>query len=152
MNFFVDTYCCSAYVPAGKYFYQHPCIDIGDGAGTTTNSTDLTLQKLNSNIGNFGTSGLSASLVHHHRSRFMIVAAEVLGKAVNSMASAFRVVKSTQFVYTPSNASSMRDPDFKLELIKVRITMFGTLGLQPQMQQRRIASNDLFAGLSARLL
>ncbi|DBB01759.1 TPA: hypothetical protein ACH3X1_000378 [Trebouxia sp. C0004] len=34
------------------------------------------------------------------------------------MASSFRAAKSTQFVYTPSNASSMRDPNFKLELIK----------------------------------
>ncbi|KAL0050695.1 hypothetical protein WJX82_005308 [Trebouxia sp. C0006] len=41
-----------------------------------------------------------------------------LGKAMNSMASSFRAGKSTQFVYTPSNASSMRDLNFKLELIK----------------------------------
>jgi len=42
-----------------------------------------------------------------------------LSKAMNSMASSLRAVKSTQFVYTPSNASSLRDPNFKLELIKV---------------------------------
>ena len=63
----------------------------------------------------------------------MIIAAEVLGKAINSMASSFRAAKSTQFVYTPSNASSMQDPNFKLELIKVSISMFGVLGLQPQV-------------------
>ncbi|DBA90046.1 TPA: hypothetical protein ACH3X2_004312 [Trebouxia sp. C0005] len=34
------------------------------------------------------------------------------------MASSFGAAKSTQFVYTPSNASSMRDLNFKLELIK----------------------------------
>ena len=70
----------------------------------------------------------------------MIIAAEVqtqavlqLGKAINSMASSVRAAKSTQFVYTPSNASSMRDPNFKLGLIKARISMFGVLGLQPQV-------------------
>ncbi len=57
----------------------------------------------------------------------MIIAAEVqtqvvlqLGKAINSMASSVRAAKSTQFVYTPSNASSTRDPNFKLGLIKVK--------------------------------
>ena len=50
--------------------------------------------------------------------------------AINSMASSFRAAKSTQFVYTPSHASSMRDADFTLELIKVRISMFGVFGLQ----------------------
>ena len=56
-----------------------------------------------------------------------------LGKAMNSMASSFRAAKSTQFVYTPSNASSMRDPNFKLELIKVRSCMFAVLGLQSEV-------------------
>ena len=70
----------------------------------------------------------------------MIIAAEVqthavlqLGKDMHSIASSLRAAKSTQFVYTPSNASSMRDPNFKLELIKVRISMSGVLGLQPQV-------------------
>ena len=58
----------------------------------------------------------------------MSVVAEVLDKAINSMASSFRAAKSTQFVYTPSNASSMRDPNFKLELIKVSSSMCGVLG------------------------
>ena len=80
----------------------------------------------------------------------MIIAAEVLSKAVNSMASSFRAGKSTQFVYTPSNASSTRDPNFQLELIKVRISMFG-LHFN-RMQPHPTASNDLCPGLSAKLL
>ena len=51
-------------------------------------------------------------------------AAETLGKAINAMASSFKALRSTQFVYTPTNASTMRDPNFILELIKVRIIMF----------------------------
>lgn len=69
----------------------------------------------------------------------MNVAAEVqtravvqLGKAIHSMASSLRAVKSTQFVYTPSNASSMRDPNFKLELIKVTAACVGNL--EPHLQ------------------
>ena len=54
-------------------------------------------------------------------------AVQQLGKAINSMASSFRAARSTQFVYTPSNASSMQDPNFKLELIKVRSCMFAVL-------------------------
>ncbi|KAA6423165.1 MAG: hypothetical protein FRX49_07152 [Trebouxia sp. A1-2] len=41
-----------------------------------------------------------------------------LGKAIDLMASLFRAAKSTQFVYTPNNASRMQDPNFNLELIK----------------------------------
>jgi len=49
----------SAYVSAGKHHCQNPCIDIGDGAGiVTTAFADHPLQKLSSNIGNFGTFGL----------------------------------------------------------------------------------------------
>ena len=72
-------------------------------------------------------------LVHQHRFPPMIFATEQLGKAINLMASSFRAAKSTQFVYTPSNASSMRDPNFKLELIKVRSCMFAVLGLQSEV-------------------
>ena len=70
----------------------------------------------------------------------MIVAAEMqthavlqLGKAIDLMASLFRAAKSTQFVYTPNNASRMQDPNFNLELIKVRISMSGVLGLPSQV-------------------
>ena len=49
----------SAYVPVGKHGCQNPCIDIGDAAGMSTAFADLPLQKLSSNIGNFGTFGLS---------------------------------------------------------------------------------------------
>lgn len=89
----------------------------------------------------------------------MIFAAEAqtravlqLGKDMHSIASSLRAAQSNQFVYTPSNASSMRDPNFKLELIKVRISMFGVIGLQLQVLLYPIASDDLCAGLSAKLL
>ena len=72
----------------------------------------------------------------------MIIAAEVqtqavlqLGKAIHSMASSVRAAKSTQFVCTPTNAASMQDPNFKLGLIKVRISTFDVLELQPQVYQ-----------------
>ena len=113
---------------------QNPYIDIDDGAGTTTAFADHPFQELSSNIGKFGTFGLiHTSLVRQHRFPPMIFATEQLGKAINSMASSFRAAKSTQFVYTPSNASSMRDPNFKLELIKVRSCMFAVLGLRSEV-------------------
>ena len=63
----------SAYVPAGKHHFQNPCIDVSDGARMTTAFADDPLQKLVSNIGNFGTFGLihiagpstQVSILHH---------------------------------------------------------------------------------------
>ncbi|DBA98456.1 TPA: hypothetical protein ACH3X3_012457 [Trebouxia sp. C0006] len=72
----------------------------GEGTGTTTAFADHPFHKLSSNI------------------EVQTQAVLQLGKAINSLASSVRAAKSTQFVYTPSNASSMRDPNFKLGLIK----------------------------------
>ena len=112
---------------------QNPYIDIDDGAGTTTAFADHPFQKLSSNIGKFGLihiGGPSTQVSIHDcccrgANSCCRDANSQLGKAMNSMASSFRAAKSTQFVYTPSNASSMRAPNFKLELIKVRNRMFG---------------------------
>ena len=73
----------SAYDPARKHRCQNPYFDIGDGAGMTSAFAD-------------------------HPFTHAVLQ---LRKAINSMASSFRAAKSPQFVYTPSSASSMRDPD-----------------------------------------
>jgi len=96
----------------------------GGVVGMVTGLAEQTFQKMSSNIGKFWR--LLLVLLHQHSIPRILANAEVqthavlqLSKAMNSMASSLRAVRSTQYVYTPSNASSLRDPNFKLELIKV---------------------------------
>ncbi len=48
---------------------------------------------------------------------------------MDSIASSLRARNSAAFVYTPSNASSLRDLDFKLELIKVSNSFLDAPGI-----------------------
>lgn len=93
----------------------------GGVAGMVTSLAEQTFQKMSSNIGKFWR--LLLVLLHQHNTPCILVDAEVQTQAVlqlsNAMNSSLRATRSTQFVYTPSNASSLRDPNFKLELIKV---------------------------------
>ncbi len=91
----------------------------------------------------------------------MAACAEVQTRAISqvvhtmkSISSLLRVITSAKFVYTPSNASSLQDLDFKLELIKVSRATVSLMFLQFQMQIQRwsLAANDDRAGLSAKLL
>lgn len=50
-------------------------------------------------------------------------------QALNSMESSLRASKSAPFVYTPGNASSTQDQEFKLELIKVSSSCIDARGI-----------------------
>ena len=81
-------------------------------------------QNLISNVGKLSIfAGHMTSIQHSIQQS---VAAEMLSQAilqlakqVKSVASTLRFGRSREFLYTPSNASSTQDPDFRLQLIKV---------------------------------
>ncbi len=105
----------------------------GGVVGMVTSFAEQTFQKMSSNIGKFWR--LLLVLLHQHSIPRILADAEVQTHAIlqlsKAMASSLRAVRSTQFVYTPSNASSLRDPNFKLELIKVSSS--SNSALEPKM-------------------